>query len=162
VLGSTARQARQGAAALVARLAVIDISNGEWLELIDLLTSSATADGAVTEHRATALQTLGWICEDIVQFNADALEAHVAPILTAVVHGMRPEEESDELRATAARALFNTLEFAHSSFERENERNHLMGVVFDATSANNENVRIEAYKVRTKKRNLPLISCDLY
>ena len=156
VLGSTSKLARKGAAAMVARLAVIEISAGQWLDLIDLLTSTATKTEIAAELRATALQTLGWICEDIVAVLAamqatsetpieNHLENHIAAVLTAVVFGMRPEEDS-AVRAVAARALYNTLEFAHSSFEEQRDRDHLMEIVFVATGADNEDVRVEAFK----------------
>lgn len=120
------------------------------------------------EFRVTAFETLGWICEDIVQFDAAPMEAQYeccyfvllfvtttftqqtvrcsAPaILTAVVHGMKPDEPSADVRAAAARALYNTLDFASKSFEDDDERDYLMGVVIEATKATDETVRTEAY-----------------
>jgi hypothetical protein len=40
-------------------------------------------------------------------------------ILTAVIHGARKEEPSQEVQLAAIHALFNSLEFVRENFERE-------------------------------------------
>lgn len=40
-------------------------------------------------------------------------------ILTAIVHGMKREEQSNHVRLAATIALLNSLEFTRSSFENE-------------------------------------------
>jgi len=39
--------------------------------------------------------------------------------LTAVIHGARKEETSQEVQLAAIHALFNSLEFVRENFERE-------------------------------------------
>ncbi len=149
---SPVKEARQGAAALTARIAVLEFSNNQWLEVIDLLKQRATesTDNAV---RATALETLGWICEDVMTFTVDGSGAvpkeimapHANSILTAVVFGMRPDEADPNVRLTATAALYNTLEFAERSFENAEERSYIMTVIFAATEAARGDVRAKAY-----------------
>jgi len=150
---SPVKEARQGAAALTACLAVLEFSNNEWLELIDTLQQRATADNGDPAHRITALETLGWICEDVMSFAVDEnqrspkemMAPHAASILSAVVHGMRPEETDANVRRTATDALYNTLEFAERSFDVEHERTYIMNVIFAATEAQLPEVRATAY-----------------
>ena len=40
-------------------------------------------------------------------------------ILTAVIHGARKEEPSQEVQLAAIKALLNSLEFVRDNFERE-------------------------------------------
>ena len=40
-------------------------------------------------------------------------------ILTAVIHGARKEEPSNEVQLAAIHALYNSLEFVRENFERE-------------------------------------------
>lgn len=62
-------------------------------------------------------------------------------ILTAVIHGARKEEPSQEVQLAAIRALFNSLEFVRENFDREGERNYIMQVVCEATQ--NQNVLVQ-------------------
>lgn len=41
---------------------------------------------------------------------------------------MQKNEEEDSVRLAATEALYNALEFAHSNFSNESERNYLMQV----------------------------------
>jgi importin subunit beta-1 len=122
----------------------MEISAGQWLELIKTLTDYIAADSSVPDLKVTTLETLGWICEDIVNFDGDALIPHTDAILTAVVASMATNEPVPVVRA-AAHALFNTLEFASKSFDVEVERNQLMEVMIGATQAADSAVRLEAF-----------------
>jgi importin subunit beta-1 len=152
VMLSPVKEARQGAAALTARIAVLEFTAAQWLEVIDLLKARAT-ELLDNGQRATALETLGWICEDVVSYPAlddapgpkEVMASHANSILTAVVFGMRPEEPDANVRYTATAALYNTLEFAERSFENEEERNYIMNVIFAATDASNVNMRAKAF-----------------
>ena len=144
MLASPSKQARQGAAALVARLAVMEISAGQWLDIIKLLTDYVGAENSTPDLRVTTLETLGWICEDIVDFDADALIVHTDAILTAVVGCMQPSEPVPVVRA-AIHALYNTLEFASKSFDVQVERDQLMQVIIGATNSADEVVRADAF-----------------
>lgn len=67
--------------------------------------------------------------------------AVASSILTAVVQGMNKSEPNNDIRLIATRALLNALEFAHSNFENEVERNYIMTVVCEATLCEDERVR---------------------
>jgi importin subunit beta-1 len=153
VMLSPVKEARQGAAALTACIAVLEFSNNEWLDLIEVLQGRATEEGGDAGRRITALETLGWICEDVMQFAVDEdqrqpkeiMAPHAASILSAVVHGMRPEETDPNVRRAATDALYNTIEFAEKSFDTDFERTYIMNVIFAATEAQLTDMRAKAY-----------------
>lgn len=65
-LASTAVQARQAAAQVVAKVAAIELPRGQWTDLIDALTANVTNSPSDLLKQA-ALETLGYICEEIVR-----------------------------------------------------------------------------------------------
>lgn len=70
-----------------------------------------------------------YVCEELGAMKDDYLEQEqVNSILTAVAQGMRREEANASVRLAATTALFNALEFAHTNFDNEQERNYLMQV----------------------------------
>lgn len=56
------------------------------------------------------------------------MEESANEILTAIVHGMRRDEASNQVRLAATTALFNSLEFTNANFSRDDERNYIMQV----------------------------------
>lgn len=66
--------------------------------------------------KESSLETLGYICQDI---DPRVLEPKANDVLTAIVHGMRPEEASANVRFAATNALLNSLEFTKTNFENE-------------------------------------------
>lgn len=83
----------------------------------------------------------GYICQDI---ESDVLTAQSNQILTAIIHGMRSAEPSNHVRHAACTALFNSLEFTKSNFERETERNFIMEVVCHATQSEDTSISVVA------------------
>lgn len=67
--------------------------------------------------KEAALNTIGYICEEIAQLETDCLEAKSNEILTAVVAGMRADEQDPKIKVAATKALSNALEFARRNFE---------------------------------------------
>ena len=56
------------------------------------------------------------------------LEEAANEILTAIVHGMRRDETSNQVRLAATRALNNSLEFTKANFDKDAERHYIMQV----------------------------------
>ena len=71
-------------------------------------------------------------------------------ILTAVVQGMRKDEPDSEVRLAATVALYNALEFAHSNFDNDNERNYLMQVICEGTTSEEVRVREASFECLVK------------
>jgi importin subunit beta-1 len=53
-------------------------------------------------------------------------------ILTCIVDGIR-SDRPDTIRLAAANALLNSLDFTHSNFETQGERDMIMRVICEAT-----------------------------
>ena len=67
--------------------------------------------------KEAALNTIGYICEEIAQLETTCLEARSNEILTAVVAGMRADEPEPKIKVAATKALSNALEFAKRNFD---------------------------------------------
>lgn len=109
--------------------------------------------------KEASLEALGYVCQDV---NPAVMESKANAILTAIVHGMRTDEESMNVRLSATKALLNSLEFTSSNFENEvffifylnyffkNERNIIMEVTCSATICPNIFVRVTALQCLVK------------
>jgi len=77
------------AAQIIAKIALIELPHGQWLDLINALLSNMQNPQASPSLKKATLDTLGYICEEI---NSEALQGdHANLVLAAIVHGMRPE-----------------------------------------------------------------------
>ncbi|KAG8465477.1 hypothetical protein KFE25_002784 [Diacronema lutheri] len=145
-LASTAVQARQAAAQVVAKVAAIELPRGQWTDLIDALTANVTNSPSDLLKQA-ALETLGYICEEI---EPEVLTVKSNQILTAVVQGMRKEEPNNDVRRAATVALNNALESVKSNFDNATERDYIMQTVCEGCVAESHTVRIAAYECIVK------------
>eukprot|EP00966_Prymnesium_polylepis_P003917 89563-Prymnesium_polylepis.1 len=75
-LPSPVQQARHTAAQVVAAIALIEIPENQWPELITSLVANVTTSGN-DAAKQSSLETLGFICEEIVR--AGALAAPLPP-----------------------------------------------------------------------------------
>jgi importin subunit beta-1 len=62
-------------------------------------------------------------------------------ILTAVIQGLRPEQQNNEIRYAGGRALYSILEFIKNNFQKDNERNFIMKTICEATLSQDQRVR---------------------
>jgi len=76
------------AAQCVAYMAVAELPNNQWPELIPVLVANVTAVNSTEMVREATLETIGYICQDI---DAEVLATQSNEILTAIVHGMKRE-----------------------------------------------------------------------
>lgn len=149
-LTSPVAVSRNTASQACAKIAQIELPQNLWPELITQLLTNMTSATDVNLKQAT-LQTLGYICEEI---DPSVVQGQSNDILTAVVQGMRPEEESNDVKLCAAKALENALEFAKANFDRDDERNYIMRVVFQATQSADQKVKIAGFECLVKIASL--------
>ena len=98
-LGSSSTEVRRTVALVIAKLAAIEIPRNAWPDLIPTLLNNSAAGAGPAGTRHATLETLGYVCEELGNFEEDFLATEqVNSILTAVVSGMRPEETDMELR----------------------------------------------------------------
>lgn len=94
---------------------------------------------------------IGYICQDI---NSDVLETESNSILTAIIHGMRKQEESNHVRLAATTALLNSLEFTRTNFDKLAERNYIMEVVCETTQSSDTQICVAALQCLVKIMSL--------
>lgn len=132
-LGSPVGKVGTVAAQVVAAIAAVELPQGHWMEVIEILLGFVN-NQANTNLRVATLQAIGFICESIVRVSPfktlrallstctqkpEILALRSNEILTAVIHGARKEEPSTDVQLAAIHALLNSLEFVRDNFERE-------------------------------------------
>ncbi|CAI2311773.1 unnamed protein product [Caenorhabditis sp. 36 PRJEB53466] len=125
----------------VAAIACAEVPQNLWPDVINLLKNNVTEPQSGEMLKESSLETLGYICQDI---DPRVLEKKANDVLTAIIHGMRPEEVSGNVRFAATNALLNSLEFTKTNFETEAERNIIMQVVCESTNSPDQRVKVAA------------------
>ncbi|KAK9168065.1 hypothetical protein Syun_000205 [Stephania yunnanensis] len=143
-LGSSVAEARQTASQVIAKVAAIEIPRKEWPDLIASLLSNMTQQTSTAPLKQATLEALGYVCEEISP--QDIAQDEVNSVLTAVVQGMTLSDHGAEVRLASTRALYNALDFAHSNFENEMERNYIMKVVCETAISKETEIRQAAYE----------------
>ncbi|KNC48611.1 binding/protein transporter [Thecamonas trahens ATCC 50062] len=135
-LGSDATAAMT-AAAVVAKIAAIELPEQMWPGLVEALLQNMTVmDNDML--RQSTLACLGYICEGVKR---EVLAAQSGQILTAVMSGVEETERNDNVRLEATKALYNALEFVSDAFEVPDDRDYIMTVVCSATQASDTRIR---------------------
>ncbi len=118
------------AAQCVAYIAVAELPQNLWPDLMPLLTQNVTNLSSTEMMKESTLEAIGYVCQDI---DPDHLVSQSNNILTAIVHGMRKDEPSNHVKLAATNALHNSLEFTKANFDKDSERHFIMQVVCEAT-----------------------------
>ncbi|EFA76306.1 hypothetical protein PPL_10069 [Heterostelium album PN500] len=138
-LTAPAYEARHTAAQAIAKIALIELPCQQWENLIPHLFDNITNPN---EHiKQATLQTIGYICEDI---DPQIMTAHANRVLTVIVHGMR--DASGMVKLAATDALCNALEFVKGNFDKKEERDHIMRVVFENCTSGDHLIRKSAFE----------------
>uniref|UniRef100_A0A0N4ZF81 Importin N-terminal domain-containing protein n=1 Tax=Parastrongyloides trichosuri TaxID=131310 RepID=A0A0N4ZF81_PARTI len=135
----------------VAAIAGIEIPRNLWPDAIKILGDCISNPNANALAKEVSLEALGYICQDL---DATVLEANSGIILTAIVYGMRVDESNINIKRAAVKALLNSLEFTRNNFGIEEQRNHLMSIICDATQTNDTQVRVAALECLVKVMSL--------
>ncbi|KAI0277890.1 karyopherin Kap95 [Russula aff. rugulosa BPL654] len=130
------------AAQSVAAIATVELPQGQWPDLIEILLRFVNTGTSIPLRQST-LSAIGFICEAL---EPEVLTVRADEILTAVVHGARKEEPSTDVQLAAMQALYNSLSFIRENFEREGERNYIMQVVCEATQSPSVQVQAMAFE----------------
>ncbi|KAK9860363.1 hypothetical protein WJX84_011194 [Apatococcus fuscideae] len=126
--------ARHTSALAIAKVAAIELPVKQWQELIPKLLESMQTPTGCTGLKQATLETFGYVCEEMGRFDEVILDQEqVNNVLTAVVQGTAQQEDKN-VRLAAITALFNALEFAHTNFENDGERDYLMQVICQCTT----------------------------
>ena len=101
--------------------------------------------------KESTLQAIGYICQDVDPL---FMQESANEILTAIVHGMRRDETSNQVKLASTNALLNSLEFTRANFERDAERHFIMQVVCEATQSEDIQVKVAALQCLVKIMSL--------
>jgi importin subunit beta-1 len=134
---------RTQASQVIAKIGLCELPHGQWIEVIGTLKDMAIQSENLSAKHGS-LQSLGFICQEISEAESDCLEDKSNDILTAVIQGMRKEEQNADIRFAAVSALGNALEFAAKNFESDQERHYIMEQLCECTQAQDDRVRKEA------------------
>lgn len=147
------------AAQCVASVAVAELPANQWNSLVNTLVNKVVADNTSERSRESALEAIGYICQDIAP---DVLESQSNQILTAIIFGMRKEEPSNHVRLAATNALHNSLEFTKANFDKQSERNYIMEVVCESTQSPDSQIGVAALQCLVKILSLYYVYMEPY
>ncbi|CEF68143.1 Importin subunit beta [Strongyloides ratti] len=135
----------------VAAIAGIEIPRNMWPDAIKVLSDCVSNLNANALAKEVSLEALGYICQDL---DSTVLEANSNTILTAIVYGMRRDETNVNIKRAAVKALLNSLEFTRNNFSIEEQRNHIMTIICDATQDVDKQVKVCALECLVKVMSL--------
>eukprot|EP01125_Pyxidicula_operculata_P001899 TRINITY_DN1180_c0_g1_i2.p1 TRINITY_DN1180_c0_g1~~TRINITY_DN1180_c0_g1_i2.p1 ORF type:complete len:856 (+),score=219.61 TRINITY_DN1180_c0_g1_i2:38-2605(+) len=141
---------RQIASQIISSIALVELPHNLWPELVPLLSNKVTVDPNPATQQA-CLQSIGYICESI---QPEILEAHSSAILTAIIHGMRPEMTNLEVKSAACEALYNALSFCRRHFEAPQERSIIINVVVECGKSQNEKIAVASFSILAELASL--------
>lgn len=127
-LASPSTLVRKQVASAIATIASIEIPRKEWLELIPNLCDNSVHQEI--EIRAAALETLGFICEEIMP--EDLSTELKNKIVAALTQNITADPNFLKTTILATRAFFNALPYASQNFKVQQERDFIMGKLFEA------------------------------
>lgn len=139
------------AAQCVAYIAVAELPQNQWPDLIATLVNNVCHADSTEMQKEATLEAIGYICQEI---DSDVLVNQSNNILTAIVHGMRSSERSNHVRLAATQALLNSLEFTKANFDQPTERNYIMEVVCEATQSPDTQIKVAALQCLVKIMSL--------
>jgi importin subunit beta-1 len=139
------------AAQCIQLIAMVELPRSLWPGLISVLVHNVTDAESTAVLKECTLQAIGYICQDV---DSRCLEEGSNEILTAIVHGMRRDEPSNQVKLASTNALLNSLEFTRGNFEKETERHFIMQVVCEATQNLDVQVKVAALQCLVKIMSL--------
>jgi len=138
-LASPVSLVRGQLASLIAAIASLEIPRGEWADLLPNLSQNA-------EHndfniRLASLTTLGYICEEIEP--QDINDQIKNGVILALINNLSSSQTAESLKLgqVASRALYHSIPFARQNFRIQHERDYIMGKIFQAMEANDEDIQ---------------------
>lgn len=147
-LAASQREARSTAAQVLAAIAFIELPRANmWPDLIPALLLNMQHEN--DNLKQATLEALGFICEEI---DPNILATQANNILTAVCKGIK--DNNNEIKLVGCVALYNALEFVKANFEKEGERNYIMGVLCDAAVGPHPKVRVASLECLVKIASL--------
>jgi importin subunit beta-1 len=137
-LASSFKSARKGAAQAVSAIALIELPNNQWDDIIDNLARNATNE--VPEYKMSSLETLWYICEELTVLP----EVEVDKILYGLMTNLQPTVTDDNIRLLAVTALSFCLRLCEKNFKIQVERDALINCIIENCKSTNSQIRMKA------------------
>eukprot|EP01006_Ploeotia_vitrea_P034310 TRINITY_DN65737_c5_g2_i4.p1 TRINITY_DN65737_c5_g2~~TRINITY_DN65737_c5_g2_i4.p1 ORF type:complete len:893 (-),score=494.38 TRINITY_DN65737_c5_g2_i4:214-2850(-) len=147
-LASPKKGVRMAAATVVARIATLEFPAGQWNDVVPMLVKLiGTNDDNLRE---AAFMTLGYVCEEL----PDELRSQSNTILNAIHQGMNQSQKNTSIKLAATKALLHSLELTKANFDKKDERDVIMKMVFSPMQSPNVQCRVAAYECLVEIANL--------
>jgi len=130
---------------LISTIALLELPAGRWPDLIQNL-ASACAGSNPERLKASALKTLGYICEEI---DEASITDKVPIILNAVAANLGADVKNVDLRINALTALQNLVFCLSALFQNKPQRDMLMNIVLQNCTIPDSDVKKTALAVLT-------------
>ena len=132
------------AAQAAAEVAAIELPFDQWPSFLPNLLENIRGAEYAEGVKVATLECLGYCCERISFLGGVVNQASTDSMLSAIVDGISANRPN-RLRQAAAGALKNSLMFAATNMEKQEERGAIMNSLMEATRCEDVNVRIAAY-----------------
>lgn len=133
------------AAQAAAEVAAVELPFNEWPEFLPTLLDNIRGANYDEPIKVATLDCLGYCCERISFLGGEVDQASTDSMLSAIVDGIG-STRPNRMRHAAAGALKNSLLFAETNMEKQEERSAIMNSLMEATRCEDTNVRIVAYE----------------
>lgn len=133
------------AAQAAAEVAAIELPFDQWPAFLPTLLENIRGAEYAEGVKVATLDCLGYCCERISFLGGVVNQNSTDSMLSAIVDGISANRPN-RVRQAAANALKNSLMFAESNMEKQEERDAIMHALMEATRCEDANVRIAAYE----------------
>ena len=133
------------AAQAAAEVAAIELPFDQWPAFLPTLLENIRNAEFAESIKVATLECLGYCCERISLLGDGVNQASTDSMLSAIVDGIGTNRPN-RMRLAAAGALKNSLMFAETNMEKQEERTAIMNALMEATRCDDPSVRIAAYE----------------
>eukprot|EP00730_Choanoeca_flexa_P020436 TRINITY_DN9980_c0_g1_i1.p1 TRINITY_DN9980_c0_g1~~TRINITY_DN9980_c0_g1_i1.p1 ORF type:complete len:885 (+),score=271.75 TRINITY_DN9980_c0_g1_i1:59-2713(+) len=137
----TEQPTQSTAAQVIAAIALIEIPQNLWPDVIPNLLDLVAQPQAPESLKVAGLQAVGYITDDVTEEDPDLLVSHANKLLTTIIN-MIASDGSAHVQLAAINALRTSLEFCRHNFEQEGERNAIMSTICNSAVSPNEEVKV--------------------
>ena len=140
---------RKAVAQAVSAIALIELKNKRWQEIITSLTSNARNTNI--SIKLASIETLSYICEEIEQ--EDLLPFYFNSILESFVLNLNPNE-NEEAKLLGIKGLLLLLRFCLGNFKITKEKNIIIKSISDTFFSQQDETRVVAMQCFVEIANL--------
>jgi len=154
---------RSAAAQCIQFIAAAELPQKKWPSLLLVLANNIQGINSepnvnIDKRRESSLEAIGYICQEVSEIDQNYLEDNSNDILAAIMSGVKYENSdySNNMRIqlAATKALSNSLVFASSNFQKENDRNVIMQVMCETTRSQNDEIKVAALECLVRTMSL--------